>query len=167
MLQEDSSFDLMVLGSGSIRKTELGPLVDYQDMLENTPFDDKIWMLKVKGAQFRRMMLHVCRDEAWEGHTEFYQFSKGVRIVYRRSTHELLELSLNGEPITDDMRIKVAVTEYHFKNFDEFLGIPLEEVSKNKTPKIVASSVNNIIQEYLSTHRGLDPKIEGRLVILD
>ncbi|MBO7703488.1 MAG: bifunctional metallophosphatase/5'-nucleotidase [Solobacterium sp.] len=167
IMQVDSSFDVMLFGSGAIRNETLGPVVELQDMLETTPYDDCLYMFEVTGAQYRKMILHILRDEAWEGHTEFYQFSKGVRIVYRRSTHELLELSLNGEPITDDMRIKVAVTEYHFKNFDEFLGIPLEEVSKNKTPKIVASSVNNIIQEYLSTHRGLDPKIEGRLVILD
>ena len=77
----EASFDIMMFGSGAIRKEELGPIIEYQDMLENTPFDDQLWMLKVTGAQFRRMVKHIFRDEAWEGHTEFYQFSKGCRIV--------------------------------------------------------------------------------------
>ena len=167
MLQEDSSFDVMVIGTGSIRKEELGPLVEYQDMLENTPFDDKLWMLKVTGEQFRRMVMHFMRDEAWEGHTEFYQFSKGMRVVYRKSTRTLEEFKLNGQDITDDQVIDIALQNYHFQNFDEFMGVPLAEVEANMKPRVVASSVNNIFEEYFSTHQNLDAHVEGRLVILE
>ncbi len=45
IMQDESSFDIMMFGSGSIRKKELGPIVEYQDMLENTPFDDVCWMV--------------------------------------------------------------------------------------------------------------------------
>ncbi|MBR3364122.1 MAG: bifunctional metallophosphatase/5'-nucleotidase [Solobacterium sp.] len=165
MLQDESSFDIMMFGSGAIRKKELGPIVEYQDMLENTPFDDEAWMLEVTGEQFRRMVLHILRDEAWEGHTEFYQFSKGVRIRYRKSTHGLEEFAFNGKPITDDQRLRICMQTYHYKNFDEFLGVPLEEVKNNMTPRVVMSSVNNIVEEYFSLHPGLDAHVEGRLVI--
>ena len=77
MLQDESSFDLMLMGTGSIRKQELGPLIEYQDLIENTPFDDTLWMLKVTGAQLRRVVCHIMRDEAWDGHTEFYALSRG------------------------------------------------------------------------------------------
>ena len=140
---------------------------ELQDLLETTPYDDCVWMVKVTGAQFRRMVLFILRDEAWTGHTEFYQFSKGVHIVYRKSTHELLEFCLNGKPIEDEDMIKIAIQDYHFRNFDDFLGVPLEEVSMNMKPRIVANSVNNIVEEYLATHQDLDPQIEGRLVIID
>jgi 5'-nucleotidase len=165
LVQWESSFDIMMFGSGAIRKKELGPIVEYQDMLENTPFDDEAWMLEVTGEQFRRMVLHILRDEAWEGHTEFYQFSKGVRIRYRKSTHSLEEFAFNGQPITDDQRLRICMQTYHYKSFDEFLGVPLEEVRKNMTPRVVMSSVNNIVEEYFSTHPGLDAHVEGRLVI--
>ena len=165
IVQADSSFDVMLFGSGAIRMTEMGPVVELQDLLETTPYDDSLWMLTVTGEQFRRMVLHILRDEAWTGHTEFYQFSKGMRIRYKKSTHELLEFSLNGKPIEDDDLIKIAIQYYHYKNFDEFLGVPLEEVSRNMKPKIIANSVNNIVEEYLSTHQNLDPRVEGRLII--
>ena len=165
IVQADSSFDVMLFGSGAIRMTEMGPVVELQDLLETTPYDDSLWMLTVTGEQFRRMVLHILRDEAWTGHTEFYQFSKGMRIRYKKSTHELLEFSLNGKPIEDDDLIKIAIQYYHYKNFDEFLGVPLEEVSQNMKPKIIANSVNNIVEEYLSTHQNLDPRVEGRLII--
>lgn len=167
IMQDNSSFDVMLFGSGAIRMTTIGPVVELQDLLETTPYDDCVWMVKVTGAQFRKMVLHILRDEAWKGHTEFYQFSKGVHIVYKKSSHELLEFCLNGKPIEDEDMTKIAIQDYHFRNFDDFLGVPLEEVSLNMKPRIVANSVNNIIEEYLATHQDLDPHIEGRLVIID
>jgi 5'-nucleotidase len=167
LMQDESSFDIMLFGSGSIRKKELGPIIEYQDMLENTPFDDVCWMLEVTGEQWRRIIKHLMRDDAWIGETEFYQFSKGVRIKYNRTTKELLELKFNGEDVTDDMRLKICVQNYHYKNFDEFFGVPLSEVEMNRKPRIVAVSVNNIVEEYFSTHQGLDAHVEGRIELVD
>ncbi len=166
-MQSRSSFDIMMLGSGTIRKTEMGPIIKYQDILENTPFDDGIWMVEVTGAQFRRMILHIMRDEAWTGHTEFYQFSKDVRIVYRKSTHTIEELKYKGEDIGSRSRLKIALLTFHYLNFDEFLGVPLKEIAKNMEPVCIASSVINIITEYFATNRGLDARVEGRIEILE
>ena len=34
-------------------------------------------------------------------------------------------------------------------------------------PRVVATSVNNIIEEYFMMHQGLDAHVEGRLEILE
>ena len=167
LLQEDSSFDLMIMGSGSIRKQELGPIVEYQDMVENTPFDDALWMLKVTGAQLRRMILFVLRDEAWEGHTEFYQYSKGIRIVYQKRTRTLKEFRFRGEPVRDDQEILICLQSYHYSNFYEFFGVPLEEVAANMKPRIIATSLLGVLEELFSTRSGLDAHVEGRLIVLE
>ena len=167
LMQDESSFDVMLFGSGSIRKEELGPIIEVQDMMENTPFDGPIYMLRVTGEQFRQMVTYLMRDEAWEGHTEFYQFSRGMRIVWRKSTHTLEEFKLNGQDITDEQEILIALQDYHYNSFTEFFGVPVEEVAANMKPRVVAVSQNNIIEEYFSTHQGLDAHVEGRIVILD
>ena len=167
LLQWESSFDIMLMGSGAIRKQVMGPIVQYQDMIENTPFDDLLWMLKVTGRQFRQMIQYVMRDDAWLGHTEFYQYSQGVRIVYRKSTHTLEELSFHGAEITDDQELLIAMQSYHYNSFTEFFSVPIEEVAANMKPRVVATSVNNIVEEYFVTHQGLDAHVEGRIVILD
>ena len=168
LLQSDSSFDIMMLASGALRKPELGPVVEYQDMAEVMPFDEAVHMFKVTGAQFKRIVRHLFRDETWAGgHTEFYQFSKGVRLVYRKSTRELLECSFRGKPVEDGDELLLALMTYHFQNFDRFLGVPLEEVSKNMKPRIVATSAVNLVEEYFSTHQDLDARVEGRIVILE
>lgn len=163
----EASYDVMLFGSGSIRKKELGPVIEYQDMVENTPFDDNLYMVEVTGAQIRRIFQHLFRDEAWVGETEFYQISSALRVTYRKSTHTIEAFTFKGEEITDDMRIKLGIQAYHYNNFDEFFGVPLEEVKTNMKPRVVATSVNNIIEEYFATNNGLDAKIDGRITILE
>ena len=166
LLQEDSSFDIMFMGSGSIRKKAMGPIVEYQDMVENTPYDDRLWMLKVSGSELRQMIKFIMRDEAWEGHTEFYQYSKGMRIVYNRQTKTLEELSFRGKEVEDGDEYLIALQNYHYANFDRFFDVPLSQVAARMRPRVVATSVNNIIEEYFSVHQGLDAKVEGRIVII-
>lgn len=163
----EASYDVMLFGSGSIRKKELGPVIEYQDMVENTPFDDNLYMVEVTGAQIRRIFQHLFRDEAWIGETEFYQISSALRVTYRKSTHTIEDFTFKGEEITDDMRIKLGIQAYHYNNFDEFFGVPLEEVKPNMKPRVVATSVNNIIEEYFATNNGLDAKVDGRITILE
>lgn len=167
LLQVDSSFDIMLYGSGSIRKETWGPVIGYQDFLEISPFDGPLYMLEVTGEQFRRMITYVMRDEAWLGHTEFYQVSKGVKIVYSKSEKQLKELSLNGKEITPDMKLKIGLQDYHFNSFDEFFNVPLEEVAKNRRPRVVSTSCNAIFEELLTNSNLLDSHIEGRITILD
>ena len=165
ILQQDSSYDIMFMGTGSIRKKEMGPIVDYETMIENTPYDSAVWMLKVTGKQLREMLTYIFRDDAWVIETEFYNFSKGFRVVYNKSTHTFEEVSLNGSEVTDDQEILIAMQTYHYINFEEFFHVSLDDVKKNMNPRIVATSVINVVEEYFSTHKDIDSKVEGRIVI--
>ncbi|MDO4566967.1 MAG: bifunctional UDP-sugar hydrolase/5'-nucleotidase [Oscillospiraceae bacterium] len=165
LLQVDSSFDIMFFGSGSIRTEKLGPIVTLGALRECVPYDDPVYMLEANGAQLRRMISYVMRDEAWEGHTEFYQFSKGMRIVWSKSRRELEELKLNGEDIADEKLYKIALQSYHFNSFDEFFGVPRAELEKNRRPRMVITSCNAIFEELLAGMNQVESEIEGRIVI--
>ena len=167
IIQYESSFDIMLMGSGAIRKKAMGPVVEYQDMTENTPFDDAVYMLKVTGGEFRRMIQYVMRDEAWEGHTEFYQYSKGVRIVYRKSTHKLEELSFRDKEIEDGDALLIAMQAYHYNNFEKFFNVPIGPIKNRMRPRVVVTSFNNVVEEFFATNQGLDAHVEGRITILD
>ena len=93
----------MFMGSGGIRLKEMGPLVTYGDFVACLPYDDPLYMLTVTGKQLRKMLMFMLRSEVWQGaHTEFYQLSKGIRIVYDRQNSQMMELSYRGIPVTDD-----------------------------------------------------------------
>lgn len=169
LLQADSSFDVMLYASGSIRKKELGPVLTYQDLLENSPFDNApVYMLEVTGKQFKAMMLFMLRDEAFNGdHTEFYQLSAGMHLKYKKSSREMLEFTLNGEGIKDEQMIKIALQDYHYKNFTDFFGFDVNEVLANKKAKVVMTSAFSIFEELFTASTNLDSKIEGRIEIID
>ncbi|MGN1399839.1 MAG: bifunctional metallophosphatase/5'-nucleotidase [Erysipelotrichaceae bacterium] len=168
LLQCDSSFDVMLYASGSIRKTALGPIVTYQDLKECFPYNDEVVMLQVTGKQFAQMITYMLRDECFEGdHTEFYQLSKGMRVLYDRNTKQLLEFKLNGKDIVDDMMINIGIQSgYHYNGFSEFFNLPIEEVIKNKKPKTVITSINSIFEEMLSNGNNFDSHIENRIEVI-
>ena len=72
-----------------------------------------------------------------------------------------------GEPIRDTQELLVGLQDYHYNNFEEFFGVPLEEVKANMRPRMVITKINNVIEEYLSVNPGLDAHVEGRITILD
>lgn len=80
------------------------------NLVECFPYDAAVTMITVTGAQLRRMLLHMLRDEVWQGaHCEFYQLSKGMRVVYDRQKHEFLELRFEGEQVRDDLCYTVGM----------------------------------------------------------
>ena len=166
ILQESLSLDLMLLGSGSIRGEALGPLVLLSDLAECFPYDDAIHLLRISGQQLKQMLLFMLRDEVWAGaHCEFYQLSQGMQVVYCRKTHSFREFSLNGIPIEDQHIYKVGMQHYHFLNLENFFSIKPEEIAANGEPKIIATSCQDILDEYLSSHQNLDRTVCGRLVV--
>ena len=167
IFREMLDLDIMLLGSGSVRTEQMGPLVLYSDLVECFPYDDSITMITVTGAQLRRMLLFVLRDEVWQGaHCEFYQLSKGLKVVYDREKHELLELSFEEQPVDDTRLYTVGLQLFHLQNMEENLAISLDEVSKNRKPRVVATSCRDILDEYLSAHQHLDHPIDGRLTLI-
>lgn len=167
IMKESLGLDVMLLGSGSVRNTEMGPIVLYSDLTECFPYDDPAYMLRVTGTQFKQMIMFMLRDEVWQGsHCEFYQFSSGMRVVYDRNAHKFLDFSLNGNPFDDEKVYKIGLQHFHFMNVENFFSVPLEEIKKNGKPRMVATSCREILDEYLSSHQNLTREISGRLVVL-
>ncbi|MBE6611286.1 MAG: bifunctional metallophosphatase/5'-nucleotidase, partial [Ruminococcaceae bacterium] len=166
IIKESLRLDIMLLGSGSIRTTELGPIVLLSDLAECFPYNDPIYMCQITGAQLKRMMLHVLRDEALDGgHTEFYQLSGRLRVVYDRTTHSFTKFEFRDVPIEDEHLYRVGLQSYHFKNFEANFAVPMEEIAANGKPRIVTTDCQELLEEYLSEHQNLERGISGRLIV--
>ncbi|MCR5802435.1 MAG: bifunctional metallophosphatase/5'-nucleotidase [Lachnospiraceae bacterium] len=165
-LMESLGVDIFLAGSGGIRVQEMGPIVMLGDLLACYPYDDTAHMIKVTGAQLKSMIKYVLRDEAWAGdHTEFYQFSRGMHVVYSRDDHEFREFTFNKKEVTDDMMFSVAMEGYHFKNLGEFFGVDPESIYANMKPRMIATGTKAVLEEYLSEHSRLDHRTGDRLII--
>ena len=167
LVKESLHVDIFLWGSGSIRKPKLGPIVDAGKMKETFPFDDNLIMFKVNGKNLRKMMLHVLRDEAFVGETEFYQINKEFRMKYSKSQHVFLEFTYNNQEIEDDQVFTLALQKFHFNNLEAFLNITNEEANSIAKAEVVANSVVDIIEEYFEENQRIDSKVDGRITVLD
>ena len=166
-VQECLQLDIIMLGSGSIRKTELGPIVTRGNLLEVMPYEEQIYRLKVTGKQFKQMYAYMLRDEALTGeHTEFYQFSKGLSVEYDKKTKTFKRFDYLGKPIKSRTVYTVGMQGYHYINFEEFFGFPIKEVKANGKPLMVSTSVLDILEEYFLVKNKVDANIEDRLKII-
>lgn len=166
IMRDSLGIDLMLMGAGAIRSEAMGPVVHYADLAECLPYDDPVYLLRVTGTQLERMLRHILRDEAFQGdHTEFYQFSHGMRMVWERGAQRFIELTLDGEPLHPDRLYSVAMQKYHYRNLKPFLNITLEEAEENGKSRVLATSLNVVVEEYLSAHPHLSRQVEGRLVV--
>ena len=167
LMQQDSSFDIMLFGAGSIRGKTLGPVVTYKDLTEILPFSNAIYMLTVTGEQFKRMCRYYLRESVLTGgSSEFYDVSKGTKLVYDFTNDKLLECSRNGKPIEDGKKLKIALQEFHYNNFETNFSVPLEEVLQNAKARMVVTNEFAIYEELLSSSVGIDAQVEARITII-
>ncbi|MBW4497929.1 MAG: bifunctional metallophosphatase/5'-nucleotidase [Oscillatoria princeps RMCB-10] len=154
--------DVALVGSGSIRGTELGPLVTLGDLKKVYPYDDGLYKIKITGAQLRKIFAHIMRPEnRIPGESQCFQVNKGVQAVYNDTEKRLESLSVNGQPVQDDNQYTVCVENFHYKNSLKNLGLTPEEVAN---AKVVTTSVQDVLEEYLGSHQHLDRHVEGRLI---
>ena len=165
--RESLGLDVMLEASGSIRRPSLGPIVTLRDLREAHPFNEAVFRVIATGAQLRRMLGRMLRDEALEpgAHTEFYQLSRGLRAVYDRASRRVTSLTLEGRELGEGETLRVGLHKYHFTNLESNLGVGLAELAANGAPLEVATQSDSVLDEYFSLHPLVEAPPEARLVI--
>lgn len=156
--------DVMLLGAGSVRVKELGPVVTLGDFMSCFPYDDSLTRFKITGAQLKIIFNHIMRSENRDGEGENYQVNKGVEAVYNDKQHALVSLKINGSPVEDDQTYTICIQGYHYNNCIDYLHITAEELAAIEPPKVVSTSTQEVLMEYLRNNQNLNSKVEGRLI---
>jgi len=158
-------FDVVLIGSGSIRGTKLGPLVTLSDLKTVYPYDDVLYKVRVTGEHLTKIFAHFMRPEnRIPGESCCFQVNQGIRAVYSETQKQLESLSINGESVHADAQYTICLEEFHYKNSVLSLGLTTEELTKLGNQKVVSTSCQNVLEEYFGHHQNLNSQIEGRLV---
>ncbi|MCL1984691.1 MAG: bifunctional metallophosphatase/5'-nucleotidase [Methanomassiliicoccaceae archaeon] len=166
-IKECVGCDIVLCGSGSIRRSEMGPLVTLGDLTATVPYHEKFYLATVTGKQLKAIWRHILREEAFTGdHTEFFQTSKDLEITWSRGKQEFLRFSYMEEPIEDDRELTVAFHGFHRNNFDTSFGIPYKEVLENGHDFLVAADVQDMLVQYFSDEEPEARGIDGRLTVV-
>ena len=166
VLKDSLGVDVFLFGSGSIRNEQLGPVVTKGDLNECFPYDDAVHMLYVTGAQLKRMIKRMLRDEALGGaHTEFYQLSHGLLVEYDQPTRSFLRFEFEGEPLDDERVLTLGLQHFHFLNMQDSFDVSVEELRANHADRVISTSCTQIIEEALSATQHQNASGKGRLIL--
>lgn len=163
-LAENAECDVMLVGSGSIRIKKMGPIVTLKDLLACFPYDDSLSRYLINGEQLKRIFNHIMRIENRNGEGECYQVNSKVKALYNEKEKKLISLSIEGKEVEDKKYFTVCIQGYHFNKAKDFLNVSQEEFLSSKKNKVVTTSAQEVLEEFLRNNQNITRKVEGRLV---
>jgi 5'-nucleotidase/UDP-sugar diphosphatase len=163
---EVAECDVMLLGSGSIRVKEMGPLVTLNDLLSCFPFDDSLTRYTISGAKMMKIFSHIMRPENRNSEGECYQVNGKVRATYSDSEHELVSLTIDGQRVSESGLYRICLQGFHANNAESYLGLSEEEILESGKTKVVSTSTKEVLEEYLRNNQNVKRNVEGRFQYL-
>jgi 5'-nucleotidase len=160
ILAERAGADVAFVASAAIRGEELGPIVTLGDLVKAFPYNDQVLGCTVTGAQLVRIFEHILLPENRHPDGPVFQVNGAVRAVYDDAQRELASLTVHGQPVDDEGQYTIYINSYVFKSAQGKLNLSTEELGK---AQVVATSDQDVLEEYFTTHPHLDRRIEGRL----
>ena len=163
-LAEVSETQIMLIGSGSIRSQELGPVVTLGSLKECFPFEDSLVKYQIKGKLLKKMFTHIMRTDNRNGEGECFQINKRVQAVYSDKEEQLVSLAVDGKDVLDEGKYTITLQNYHVVNSEANLGLTNAELIAGGNPKVVSTSTRPVLEEWLRVNPNARAKIEGRIV---
>ena len=104
------------------------------------------------------------RTENRNSEGECYQVNSRIHAIYDDSLHDLVSLKIDGAPVSDGGFYSLCLQGFHVGNSDAYLNISNEELLKSGRSKVISTSAQEVLEEYLRNHQNITRTIEGRLV---
>jgi 5'-nucleotidase/UDP-sugar diphosphatase len=165
-LAEMGECDIVLVGSGSIRSNELGPVVTLKDYRACFPYEDYFSRFTVTGTMLNRMFSRFMRTENRNGEGECYQVNGRIQATYNDGQQSLVSLTFDGQPVEDNKLYTIGLIGYHIINSQPYFGVTQEELLAAGKSKTIASNVTDVLEEYLKGHQNIGRRVEGRLTYI-
>jgi len=162
---ENAETDVMLVGSGSIRSKELGPVVTLRSLLSCFPYDDTLTRFTIQGKELKKIFIHIMRPENRNSEGECYQVNNLVKAIYD-DLRGLISLRINGNDVNDESEYTLCIQGYHISNCSSYLNITEEELRASGKTKVVSTSAKEVLEEYLRNHQNIKPGVKGRLIYI-
>ena len=154
--------DIVMLASGSIRKKSLPRLVTRSVLMEIYPYVESMISFSVSGQMLRDMLSHLMHTLYHEGGREFYQWNKDLRVEVL-ADGEIGSIEMQGEPLDPKAQYRVALQEYHYGIIDENFGLTHDDLADNGRVRVVSTSSQDNIIEYMKNHKISYRPCDGRI----
>lgn len=163
-LADTAESEVILIGSGSIRGEELGPVVTLGTLKACFPYDDNLTKYKISGKELKNIFSHIMRMENRDGEGECFQVNSRLRALYSEEESKLISINVDGHPVADDQIYTITLQGYHIANSEANLNMTNDELIARGSPKVVTTSTYQVLEEWLRHHPNITRKIEGRLI---
>ncbi|MDW8322117.1 MAG: bifunctional UDP-sugar hydrolase/5'-nucleotidase [Armatimonadota bacterium] len=127
---------------GGVRAPILrGPVTRY-DLAKALPFGNTVVKFRVTGAQLRELLRRTRPAVS------------GIRYRYQRG--ELLEVTVNGQPLQDDRQYLLSTNSYFAGRYLQPMGIAYEDTGRKSL---------DLVSEYILKHKRIRPAYDGRRIV--
>jgi len=75
-------------------------------------------------------------------------------------------LTINNKDVQDEGEYTISLQGYHVDNCFKNLNITYEELTQLEQPKLITTSVRDVVEEYLRNHQNISSNIESRLTYI-
>jgi 5'-nucleotidase len=161
---QKSQCDVMLVGSGSIRVKELGPVVTLSDEMTCFPYDDTLTRYEISGSELKTIFSHIMRKSNRDGEGECYQVNRGVSALYDDHSGRLISLSVGNKSVSDTARYSVCLQNFHFNNSEKYLNISNNALLASGRTKVISTSARDVLDEYLRNNQNISADTGGRLI---
>lgn len=162
-LQDALGVDIMMVGSGSLRKFELNDIITLKELKEFFPFQDSLYLVKMDGKTLKKLIKTLFHKVYQKKFKEFYQWSRGIQITYDVDKDKIISILYQGKRIGDSTVFNVGIQDFQYENSKEFVNIDLTKLPNKK----IGTSDQELMKEYLTDKTHLDANIEGRIILLN
>ena len=104
------------------------------------------------------------RKENRNSEGECYQVNSAVKAEYDDSKGKLISLTIDGTPVEDIGHYTICLQGYHFSNSATYLNVTNEKLLEAGQHKVITTSAQEVLEEYLRDNQNISRSIEGRLV---
>lgn len=160
---QSSETDVMLVGSGSIRVKKFGPLVTLKDLISCFPYDDVLTRFQITGKQLKQIFTHIMRPSNRNSEGECYQVNSKVKAVYDDEQKKLASLKIADKTVRNAELYTLTLQGFHYNNSQAYLNISEKELLEHGNSKVVTTSAQQVLEEYLRTHQNIKSEVEGRL----
>ena len=143
--------------SGGIRTgPPLSGAVTTADLVGVVPFDEPLIVADLAGEELRAVLSEGGDTPGFGEPTWWHAHVSGVRLAYDHAEDRLVEATVDGEPIDDGRRYRLAASAFLLHTDVEFPTLTESHVVERLQTQY------DVLIEYAETV-GVDPAIEGRI----
>jgi len=151
--------DVGLQNSGGIREGDaLDGEVTIADLVSVVPFQEPVAIAEVSGAELRDVFREASGANLAFGELDWWHAHlSGASVTWDRSEHELVDATVDGEPVDPETTYTVATTDYLFHTDHEFPTLDEDHrVALHDTQyEVLAAYARSV---------GVDPSVDGRIV---